>query len=199
MTPLEAAPANGDGSTELSPEDFEELIPDWVTTRADLNAAESESILSARIRYFSRSIQSDKILDDLFLRKLHKDMFAPVWTWAGTYRKRELNLGVEYFQIAPSVRSLLESVAHRISIGHDLNLLTCELHHKLVSIHPFVNGNGRHGRLFVDLLRRSLGLQPFSWGGMEAHPLSESRATYLRALRQADRGNMSPLLSFVQG
>jgi fido (protein-threonine AMPylation protein) len=76
MTPLEAGLANGDGSTDLSPEDFDELIPDWVNTRADLNVAESESILSARIGYFSRTLPSDKILDDLFLRKLHKDMFA---------------------------------------------------------------------------------------------------------------------------
>lgn len=199
MTPLEANPSSDDGATRLSLEDIDDLIPEWINTRSDLNRAESESILSARIRHFSRTLQPEDVLDDLFLRKLHKDMFGSVWTWAGAYRTRELNLGIEHFQIATAVRSLLQSTEYRISVGQDLNLVTCELHHKLVSIHPFVNGNGRHGRLFVDLLRQSLGLRPFVWGGIEVQTQRDDRVKYLRALRLADKGDIGPLLDLVVG
>ena len=196
MAEGESGPANG--FTYLGPEEFDELVPDWIVNREDLNRAESDAILGTRVRYFSEKFQANQILDDLFLRNLHRDMFASVWTWAGKYRTRELNLGIDSSQIATAVRSLLEFTRYRIGDNQDLDLVTCELHHRLVAIHPFVNGNGRHGRLFVDLLRASLVLRPFNWGGFEGMTPKETRLTYLSALRRADRGDIGPLLDFLR-
>jgi Fic-DOC domain mobile mystery protein B len=186
-----------DGATPLGPEEFEELIPEWIINRDELNRAESQGILAARIRHFSQRLEAEKILDDLFLRNLHRDMFGSVWTWAGKYRARQLNLGIDHSQIATSVRALLDSVGYRLADGQDLDIVTADLHHKLVSIHPFINGNGRHGRLYVDLLRNSLGLKPFNWGGNSDENAKETRSTYLKALRAADGGDLSELLAFV--
>ena len=195
----EGESGQANGFTYLGPEEFEELVPDWISNRKDLNRAESEGILRTRIRYFSENFQANQILDDLFLRNLHRDMFASVWTWAGKYRTRELNLGIDSSQVATAVRSLLDFTLYRISDDQDLDLVTCELHHRLVAIHPFVNGNGRHGRLFVDLLRTSLVLKPFNWGGVENMTPEETRSTYLSALRRADQGDIGPLMEFLSG
>jgi Fic family protein len=66
--------------------------------------------------------------------------------------------------------------------------LAVRFHHRLVSIHPFPNGNGRHARLATDLLVHDLDQPAFSWGrGIDLTSPSETRSQYLRALRTADR------------
>ena len=42
--------------------------------------------------------------------------------------------------------------------------IAVRFHHRLVQIHPFANGNGRHARLMADLLVIELGAERFSWG-----------------------------------
>jgi Fic-DOC domain mobile mystery protein B len=77
--------------------------------------------------------------------------------------------------------------------------LAVRFHHKLVWIHPFPNGNGRHSRMLGDLLARQLGAEPFTWGSSgnltQANTL---RTRYVAALRAADRHDITPLLAFVR-
>ncbi len=75
-------------------------------------------------------------------------------------------------------------------------------HHRLVQIHLFSNGNGRHARLITDLLLRKLGENKFTWGALGAHDPIEvegkSRSEYIAALKKADKGDFVDLMKFVK-
>ncbi len=71
-------------------------------------------------------------------------------------------------------------------------------HHRLVFIHAFSNGNGRHARLLTDLLLIALKQPPFDWGAGDLVVAGEVRARYLDALRRADGRDYSLLRAFVR-
>ncbi len=189
--------ATGDGQTELSDDDREGLIPTYVATRADLFAAEQLGIALALI---GRSPSVTKLLDDKYLRDLHRAMFREVWRWAGRYRIRETNIGIDPSMIPTAVRSLVDNARAWVefeSFGHDE--LAVRFHHRLVQIHPFPNGNGRHARIAADLLSRGLGNAALSWGRHTYSTTASLREAYVRALRRADQGAYEDLVAFARG
>jgi Fic-DOC domain mobile mystery protein B len=116
-------------------------------------------------------------------------MYGNVWRWAGKYRKTERNIGVDPSIIAISVRDLVEDAASWVAPGNtwlDRDQAVCRVHHRLVAIHPFPNGNGRHARAFADLLMRTLDGEPFTWGASSIQGEGPNRQAYLDALRTAD-------------
>jgi Fic-DOC domain mobile mystery protein B len=184
----------GDGHTELDPDDRVGLKPSWVRTRGDLNAAEQDNIAKALASL--RQPAPETVLDDLWLRQLHSRMFGDVWDWAGKYRTRNMNLGIEFALIPTSVRNLVSDAARWMQSKDEPVVLGARFHHGLVSIHPFPNGNGRHGRAAAGLLVKALGAPDLTWGRGYNDP-DQARAAYLAALRAADRGNHDPLNAFV--
>lgn len=186
----------GDGHTELSPEDHEGLIPTYIATRGELFEAEQRNISQALLR---RPPQTEELLDDKYLRDLHRAMFGQVWNWAGQYRQRETNIGIDPTQIATTVRSLVDDVAWWIgAVTYAIDEIAVRFHHRLVAIHPFRNGNGRHGRVAADYLARALGAEPFSWGRHLDASTPELRKAYQSALQAADTGEINPLLTFAR-
>lgn len=187
----------GDGHTELSEEDRLGLIPTYIATRGDLFDAEQRNISNALLR--RRPPLPSQLLDDKYLRDLHGAMFSEVWEWAGRYRLRETNLGVEPTQIATAVRLLVEDARAWVEYGtYDPDELAVRFHHRLVAIHPFPNGNGRHGRIAADYLIRGIGGEPFSWGAGLNRETDELRAAYRHALQRADAGEIADLLAFAR-
>lgn len=188
------------GATPLSPDDQLGLIPPWVATRRDLNFVEAENISHALVHYSQKLLAAHQILDDLFVRTLHKSMFGNVWTWAGKYRRLETSIGVAPEQISQQVVLLMEDAKYWIAAveGEELDQQVARIHHRLVAVHPFPNGNGRMSRLFADLLLQSLRRPPFSWGAnlVEAH--ARARPIYLNALKRGDAGDLSALYQFVR-
>ena len=185
----------GDGHTALSDEDAEGLIPTYVSTRGELFEAEQRNIADALLRV---APTIDRLLDDSYLRRLHKSMFDQVWRWAGTYRVRETNIGIDPKEISTAVRNLVDDARTWIDLSVDPDDVAVRFHHRLVSIHAFPNGNGRHGRIYADYLVQANGSTPFTWGyhlGLETEQL---RARYLRALRNADREDYDELLVFAR-
>jgi len=186
-----------DASTPLSPEEQQGLIPTWITLRSDLNAAEQENILDAEAWAFSRKHKT--VLTEVFLRNLHKRMFQSVWRWAGQFRQSPRNIGVDSWQIAPELRTLLENTQYWINHQtYPPDEIASRFHHRLVWIHPFPNGNGRLARLATDLLLKQMGRERFTWGQQSLAKPSEVREAYVNALRTADHGNIQPLLVFVR-
>jgi fido (protein-threonine AMPylation protein) len=76
--------------------------------------------------------------------------------------------------------------------------IAIRFHHRLVAIHAFANGNGRHGRIAADYLVASLNGEPFTWGARLDTDTDELRAAYLHALRRADGGDVEALLAFAR-
>ena len=191
--------SHADGSTPLTPEESEGLKLSWVLTRQDLDTAEQVSILKALTRAKWQRITVAGLLDDLALRALHRDMFGTVWTWAGRYRSSERNIGVPPEQVATGVRDLVADAALWLAAEspYGLHEAAVRFHHRLVAIHPFANGNGRHARAATDLILRASGARPFTWGARDAHDIAAVRSRYIAALRAADAGDITALMEFV--
>jgi Fic-DOC domain mobile mystery protein B len=172
------------------------LVPSYVTLRRELNEAEQANILEAEQWAFSRK---RNVLDERFLTDLHKRMFGRVWRWAGKFRHTERNVGVDSYRIATDLRKLLDDSRYWIEHNtYPLDEISARFHHRLVYIHPFPNGNGRHARLATDLLLVALGQSRFSWGRTSLVNPGETRHAYVVALRAADGRDIRPLLEFVR-
>jgi Fic-DOC domain mobile mystery protein B len=189
-----------DGATPLDDEDLEGLIPEHVTNRGELNQAEFENLLAALPLAERQADRADPVglLTYSFLFKLHEQMFCDVWTWAGQQRKRETNIGVDPAQIAERVKVVLDDAAYWHAHGtYPADETAVRLHHRLVAIHPFPNGNGRCTRLIADLYLRSAGADRLGWGSSDLATEGDLRSDYLEALRAADAGDYEPLLLFA--
>jgi Fic-DOC domain mobile mystery protein B len=189
-----------DGSTALDPNEIEGLIPSWVATRGDLNEVEQANIVKALTQPRWRRLSVEGLLDDLTARQLHKAMFDNVWEWAGTYRLTEKTIGVDPFTISVCVRDLMEDAKVWLSGDHPLepDVVGYRFHHRLVQIHLFPNGNGRHARVMTDLLVAAMGQPPFTWGSASGDPERDVRQAYIAALRDADLRQFDLLAQFVR-
>lgn len=190
------------GATPLDLDDIAGLVPEWVSTRAELNAVEQDNIISAQLWAARKVWTVESVLDHQTMRNLHKRMFGDVWTWAGEWRRKDTNIGVDWPHISTEMYQLDADLRAQCSDPQNLALPAPELlarfHHRLVSIHAFLNGNGRHARLATDLLARSIGSKTSRWGSADLSVATETRANYLAALRCADAsGDIGPLLTFM--
>ncbi|OHB61824.1 MAG: cell filamentation protein Fic [Planctomycetes bacterium RBG_13_60_9] len=187
-----------EGATPLAEEELQGLIPGHIVTRGELDAWEALNIDRAH-RWLNRMKLRD-VLSEPFVRLLHKKMFDETWTWAGQYRTSEKNLGVKVWQIQDEVPKLCGDARYWIEQRtFPPDEIAVRFHHKLVWVHPFPNGNGRHARLMADLLaKRLLGRPAFSWGGGSLEKAGEIRKTYLNALHEADHREFGALLSFAR-
>jgi Fic-DOC domain mobile mystery protein B len=188
-----------DDATPLDPDERQGLKQTWITSRRDLNEAEQENIVNGAAWARNRRQRNRNILNEDFAKILHKRMFGDVWDWAGTFRRTERNIGVEPHRIVNDVGMMFDDMRYWVEYGtFPPDELAVRLHHRLVAIHPFANGNGRHARLMADLLIERLGGQPFTWGGGTLHDVGELRAAYIAALRAADNHDLGPLLEFAR-
>lgn len=193
------------GATPLDLDEAEGLLQAHIETRRELNEAEEVNIASGLTWAVTRARRRDPLADD-FVFELHRRMFHDVWEWAGRTRMTEKNIGVTPWEIRPRVRDLLDDVrlwraAWKAGTPvYPIAEIAVRLHHRLVAIHPFPNGNGRHARMMADLLMIHEGTKPLSWGRGIGSLLSTGalRDRYINALRAADRGDIRPLMEFAQ-
>ena len=188
--------AEDDAATPLAADERAQLIPTYITTRAQLNEAEQANIADADLWAFRRKRD---VMDEAFLLSLHKRMLNGVWKWAGSFRQTERNIGIQAYRIGVELRQLLDDVSYWME--HQTfspDEIAVRFHHRLVFIHPFPNGNGRHARLAADLLAVQLGQERFSWGSANLVTADEPRAAYVAALKAADAHDIGPLLAFAR-
>lgn len=190
------------GATPVDPDETEGLLHAHVTTRAELDELEEANIQLGLEWAMRRAVTSGRradVLSEEFLYALHERMFGEVWRWAGQVRRSEKNIGVQRQRIRAEVRNLIEDArAWREREVYGADEIAVRFHHRLVAIHPFPNGNGRHARLMADLLAMQAGRPAFSWGGGRITSTSELRTAYIGALRKADEGEIAPLLEFAR-
>lgn len=188
--------AEDDAATPLAADERAQLIPTYITTRSQLNEAEQANIADADLWAFRRKRD---VLGEAFLLNLHKRMLNGVWKWAGSFRQTERNIGIQAYRIGVELRQLLDDVSYWME--HQTfspDEIAVRFHHRLVFIHPFPNGNGRHARLAADLLAVQLGQERFSWGSANLVTADETRAAYVAALKAADAHDIGPLLAFAR-
>jgi Fic-DOC domain mobile mystery protein B len=185
-----------DAATPLTPEEMRDLIPAHIAYRRELNEAEQENIVLAQAWALSRRRDP---LSEKFVKDLHRRMLGDVWRWAGKFRTSARNIGIDYWQIPVALRQLLDDAKAWIEYGtYAPDEIAVRFHHRLVQIHPFPNGNGRHSRLMADLLAMQLGRERFSWGRGSLRTAGAARARYVEALRAADDHDIAPLLVFAR-
>lgn len=183
------------GATSLDPDECAGLIPGWVATRSDLNLVEQANIEKG-LRWASRRRVGGDVLNEAMVFDLHRHMFNEVWRWAGQPRQSERNIGVAPHDIRPQLRQLHDDArTWRVFGTYPPRECAARYHHRLVQIHVFANGNGRHARAMADWLLYQWGEAPFSWGS--TLPIDEARAQYLAALRAADGHDIGLLLEFL--
>lgn len=186
-----------DGATPLDPNELNGLKFKHLTTQGELNELEQANIESG-LRWLSR--YKGDVLSDDFAVKLHKRLFGDVWDWAGSFRRTGKNIGVDPIHIAVELRSLMDSgrywAEHKTYSASETAI---RIHHRLVQIHPFANGNGRHARILADeVLARVFRAKAIDWAaGHDLQKMNDRRIAYIAALKAADRGDLGPLMRFV--
>jgi Fic-DOC domain mobile mystery protein B len=126
-------------------------------------------------------------------------MLGDVWKWAGRFRQSERNIGIPFYEIPVALRQALDDTKTWNEFkSYSPDEIAVRFHHRLVAIHPFPNGNGRHARLMADLLVIRLGRERFSWGSDSLRDATVLRERYIAALKRADNHDLAPLLAFAR-
>lgn len=197
---LDLEPKEGD--TVLSPEELDMLIPKHVTTRTQLDEVEQANVEEGLVWLLSqRNITTEKLFSKDFQDKLHVKMFGQVWEWAGKTRTRETNIGVLPYQIEIERKKLNDDAIFwcKTSKGMTPKQIAITFHHKLIQIHCYPNGNGRHGRIMADLIvERLYELNKLEWITKDILHIGEARNTYIAAMKSADKNDYKPLFSLIK-
>lgn len=186
------------GNTPLSDDEIQGLIPN-LATQGDLNEFEYSNIALAQAWALDpERIAKADILNASYLIELHRRMFDSTWRWAGKFRTTPKTISVEPHTIANDLAGLIGDAKYWIDHGaHPADEIALRFHHRLVFIHPFTNGNGRHARLAADIFALKLGRPSFPWGSNTGQP-SAVRQAYLESLRRADQQDYTALFSFAR-
>ena len=187
-----------DGQTPLDEEEKEGLLINTITTRQELDEFEQLNIQKAIEWTLSKKFKKEQILTEAFVKELHKKMFGDTWAWAGKFRNSNKNLGVDRFQVSTALKSLLDDAIFWIANETcSPDEVAIRFKHRIVSIHCFANGNGRHSRLIADIIIEHIFNQEvYSWGSSALVRADDARKRYLSAIKRADKGDIEPLLKF---
>ena len=112
-------------------------------------------------------------------------------------------IGLPRQDIQPQLKKLQDDLAFWLSENSDMLRLEilARFHHRVVYIHPFVNGNGRWGRLVADALAiRQFELGTLNWATDSENfrgPESPGREEYVATMKAGDKGDFRPLMAYL--
>ena len=189
-----------EGQTPLDDDEKEGLLISTITTRSELDEFEQLNIEEAIQWSIGRNFTLENLFTESFVRALHQRMYGKVWAWAGEFRKTNKNIGVDKWQIPTALKLLLDDVKYwHIHQTYPPDEITLRFKHRLVSIHCFPNGNGRHSRLIADIIIEKIFKLPvYTWGSGQFNNQVAQRTSYLQAMRDADAGDILPLIAFAR-
>jgi Fic-DOC domain mobile mystery protein B len=169
-----------------------------ITTREELDEFEQLNIEKAVEWTIKRKFNQEIILSEQFVKELHLRMYDDVWKWAGKFRTINKNIGVDWLLISVALKQLLDDSKFWIeNKTYSEDEIAVRFSHRLVSIHCFPNGNGRHSRLLADVITSHIFSMPvFSWGSSNLVRQGDARKQYIDAIHAADQGIILPLLTF---
>lgn len=188
------------GQTPLDEDEKEGLLIPTIATREELDEFEQQNIEEALQWVFSKTFKAERVFTEKFICNLHKRMYGSVWSWAGQFRKTNKNLGIDKWQIPVALKTLCDDTLFWVNHEtYSQEEIAIRFKHRIVSIHCFPNGNGRHSRLMADIIiNKVFSLPMFSWGTRDLVHKGDARSTYLKAVKTADNGNFQPLIEFAR-
>src|SRR5580692_12263468 len=162
------------------------LLPS-LSTRAQLTEIERLGVNAARVWAMRAAVlRRDDLVGEAFSRELHRRMFGGIWRGAGRYRAAARNPGWEPGRIAEGVRLFLDDADGWLRYAtYPVHEAAVRLHLRLIAIHPWSNGNGRHARLMADIIVASRGEAPLTWGSRQPET---APGRYAEAVRAAESG-----------
>lgn len=188
---------NPEGTTPIDPDEAEGLLLTHITTRGELDRWEQDNIAEAML--WLEKTKPKNILNEGFVRNLHRRMFGVVWKWAGQFRKSDKNIGGPWWRVPTDLKNLCEDARFWTDLRKEPpDEIAVRYHHRLFSIHPFPNGNGRHARLMTDLFENILDHPRFTWGSTDHSKAGGPRERFIAALYAGDELNYQLLLEFVR-
>lgn len=189
-----------DGQTPIDEDEKEGLLIETISTKGELDEFEQLNIEEALQWIFGKKFKPQQVFSEKFICDLHRRMYGNVWAWAGTFRKTNKNIGVDFHRIPMEIKVLCEDALYWIeNKTYSEDEIAIRFKHRLVSIHCFPNGNGRHSRLMADIIIEKLfGKPPFSWGTSNLSKEGTARAAYLKAVKKADLNDYQLLLEFAR-
>lgn len=187
-----------EGATPLDPDELEGLKFPHIETRGELNQLEQQNIQEG-YNWLKQQRKYKDYISEEFLKTLHEKLFGQVWAWAGHFRRTEKNIGVDPLTISAELRNLLDDARYWVEhVTYNREEFAARFHHRVVKIHPFPNGNGRHARIMTDvILEKVLGAAPINWGANTLDTVGGHRQAYIQALRAADNNDYQQLIEFV--
>jgi Fic-DOC domain mobile mystery protein B len=190
----------GEGQTPIDDDEREGLLIHTIANRRELDEFEQLNIEAAMEWTLKKKFSTESILTEYFVKELHKKMFGRTWNWAGKFRTSNKNLGVDKMLIREELKKLFDDCTYWIAYQiFPPDEIAVRFSHRIVSVHPFPNGNGRHSRLMADVLVAHGFDRPFfTWGSATLVQPGEARKRYLSALKDADGGNYGPLVLFAR-
>lgn len=180
----------------------------WTPSEEDslLNLADKAAINEEETRGFSRAeiyvykLDTETPITTSLILEIHRVAFRHLYDWAGKWRTTNVVVGIlqppERHQVVQLMYQFLDNLNFKLSVATNRDEhLNCLLyaHHEFIRIHPFNNGNGRTGRLLMNLVAMKLGYRPLVF----YHREGESRRIYIEALRAADKGDAELLLRLI--
>ena len=193
-------PLYGKGQTPLDEDEKEGLKIKTITTQGELDEFEQLNIEKAVEWTIHANLKPNKILTEKFIKDLHKRMYGDVWKWAGEFRRTEKNIGIPWIQIGVELNNLLDDTKYWIeNKTYSPEEIAVRFKHRIVSIHCFPNGNGRHSRMMADIIMESIFKKEiFTWHQSNMVRADETRKEYINSLKEADNGNINPLIEFAK-
>lgn len=187
-----------DGSTPLDLDQIKGIRFSHLTTMAELDEIEDQNIQKG-LEWLNRQTTNNYMSME-FLCKLHEKLFCDVWEWAGKFRTVEVNISkYRSYDVGPQLKNFFEDLKLWMTSGKmNWDEISAEMHHRLVTIHPFVNGNGRTTRIYTEYVQKRNNQTPTNWKASMADRPKERRDLYIKALRSADKNDFSLLIEFMK-
>lgn len=187
-----------DGQTPLPPELLRGLKPKHIQNMGELDEYEERNIAEG-LAWLENCNEDYGVYN--FWDKLHKKLFGDVWTWAGVVRTHEINN--PYFHlphdIRPAFRNLEEDLKFWMSKKEiPFKEIAARFHERILTIHPYANGNGRFGRILIEYFCKKEKEQIPTWGLKLKDEPATRRQSYIAALDRARQtGKYDQLIEFM--
>ena len=148
--------------------------------------------------YLYSLVESGKnnTVSERFIRSLNQIVMRDIdREWAGKYRNSAVIIGgadhkpPEALEIPKLMQNLISWVGDNKKKTHPVELASI-LHHKLVYIHPFFDGNGRTARLAMNIILMQSGFPLVI-------VLKNDRKRYYQTLSLADKGDYVSFVNFI--